>query len=246
MQHLLGLAMAVVIYLVLLRRGCAALAGRAGRRARPARRVPASDRADDHARRVVRGPGRGGPGAAAVAAQSPRRGDDRRGRDRARTVGDGRPGRRGPPAARGGVRAGRGRRLAAGARPGRACCARPSRCRSSSTWASPPAHRPFPAVEHRHRRPLRAGGSGRRLRDAAGARQPAGDVPDRGAEGGPGRRRPAAQPALPGAALLRRASSGRGLAHRLRVHPRGAHAAAAARGLGHRQPMPRSCSPCAG
>ena len=48
-------------------------------------------------------------------------------------------------------------------------------------------HRPLPAVERRHRRALRASGGRGRLRDTAGARQPAGDVPDHGAEGGPGR-----------------------------------------------------------
>ena len=44
-------------------------------------------------------------------------------------------------------------------------------------------HRALLAVQRGHRRTVRAGRGGGRLRDAAGAGQPAGAVPDRGAEG---------------------------------------------------------------
>ena len=70
---------------------------------------------------------------------------------------------------------------------GPACCAWPSCCRSSSTWASPPAS---PATSG-CRTPAPAGSTGeRRPRPTArrcGCPPPAGDVPDHGAEGGPGR-----------------------------------------------------------
>ena len=63
LQHVLGLGMAVALYVLMLRR--VPLARRAGRGAGPARRVPAERGTDDHARRAVRGAAGGGDRAAA-------------------------------------------------------------------------------------------------------------------------------------------------------------------------------------
>ena len=71
-QHLLGLAMAVALYAVLLRRGAGRWLAAAGRRAGAAGRLSDADGADDHARRLVRGDDRGRAGRAALAARGHR------------------------------------------------------------------------------------------------------------------------------------------------------------------------------
>ena len=134
-QHLLGLAMAVALYVVLLRRGVPVLAVGRGRRAGAAGRLPAADGADDHARRLVRGDDRGRAGRAALAAGPHAALRDRGGPD-PRSVGDGQGAGRVPDPARAGLPAGGRRRHA----PDRVACRPPwsprSRCRSSPTAAS--------------------------------------------------------------------------------------------------------------
>ncbi len=72
LQHVLGLGMAVALYVLMLRRGVvrwlAALAVAPG----PARRLPAERGTDDHARRAVRGAGGDRDRAAVLAARGPR------------------------------------------------------------------------------------------------------------------------------------------------------------------------------
>ena len=72
-QHVVGLAMAVLLYAGAAAPRRAPLAGRAGHRAGAARRLPAPDRADHHARRHVRGLHRRRAGRPALAPPPPHR-----------------------------------------------------------------------------------------------------------------------------------------------------------------------------
>ena len=105
-QHLLGLAMAVVIYVLLRRRGVSRWLAALAMAPVLLDGYQLQIRAVDHARHLVRGPDRGRPGHPALAAGH-RLAAAAGGRRAARRLGHRRPGRRGPAAARRALRAGR-------------------------------------------------------------------------------------------------------------------------------------------
>ena len=181
-QHLLGLAMAVVIYVLLLRRGVARwLAALAiapvlldayqlqiEQTIMPDTRVRGHDRGRPGDRGVA-------PGDLLAAGRGRRAGAGR--------LGHRRPGGRGAAGTRGDLRAGGGRRLAAGDRPVGGPGRGVRRADPGLLGGLGPDHRVLLPVAHRRHVLLRADRGGRRLRHHPAAGGRAGDVPDQGAAG---------------------------------------------------------------
>ncbi len=146
----------------------AALAGRPGHRTRPAGRLPAPDRAVDHARHGVRGPDRRGPGRPALAAAAPAVDGAGRGARPGR-LGDGPPGRRDLHPARAGLRADHRAGLARQADQGGGAVRRLRPAHPGDQLPELRGHQAFLARPVRGRDHLRPGRGRRRLRHADAA-----------------------------------------------------------------------------